>query len=69
MNIADWLYLVGSGRSGFRLTDDYDCHVYLLDGGGGAYALIDAGSGRDVAASPTRSRWMGWTRGRWGKLC
>jgi glyoxylase-like metal-dependent hydrolase (beta-lactamase superfamily II) len=45
MRIAEWLYLVGSGRSGFRLTDDFDSHVYLLDGGS-EYALIDAGCGR-----------------------
>src|SRR5688572_20681828 len=28
------------------MTDDYDCHVYLIDGGD-EYALIDAGGGRD----------------------
>ena len=47
MRITDWLYLVGSGQVGFRLTDDYDCHVYLLDGGD-EYALIDAGGGRSA---------------------
>jgi hydroxyacylglutathione hydrolase len=47
MNLAEGLYLVGSGD--FGLTDDYDCHVYLLDGGTDA-ALIDAGGGRDVDA-------------------
>jgi glyoxylase-like metal-dependent hydrolase (beta-lactamase superfamily II) len=30
------------------MTDDFDCHVYLLDGGD-ACALIDAGGGRDTA--------------------
>jgi glyoxylase-like metal-dependent hydrolase (beta-lactamase superfamily II) len=45
MKLADRLYLVGSGD--FGLSDDYDCHVYLLDGGSQA-ALIDAGGGRDV---------------------
>lgn len=49
MRIAERIYLVGGGRSGFGLTDDYDCHVYLLDGGD-EYALIDAGAGRDVPA-------------------
>jgi|SRR5919204_459980 glyoxylase-like metal-dependent hydrolase (beta-lactamase superfamily II) len=48
MKIADRIHLVGSGQQGFSLTDDYDCHVYLLDGGE-EYALIDAGGGRDVA--------------------
>jgi hydroxyacylglutathione hydrolase len=46
MKIADRIHIVGSGRSGFNLTDAYDCHVYLLDGGG-EYALVDAGGGRD----------------------
>lgn len=45
MRITDWLYIVASGQAGFRMTDDYDCHVYLLDGGD-SYALIDAGGGR-----------------------
>jgi glyoxylase-like metal-dependent hydrolase (beta-lactamase superfamily II) len=44
----DRIHIVGSGRSGFGFTDDYDCHVYLLDGGA-EYALIDAGGGRDLA--------------------
>jgi hydroxyacylglutathione hydrolase len=46
MKIADRIHLVGSGQLGFGLTDDYDCHVYLVDGGT-EYALIDAGGGRD----------------------
>lgn len=49
MKLTDRLYLVGSGGLGFGLTDDYDCHVYLLDGGSEA-ALIDAGGGRDVSS-------------------
>ena len=47
MKIADRIHVVGSGQVGFNLTDDYDCHVYLVDGGG-EYALIDAGGGRDT---------------------
>ena len=47
MRITDRLCLVGSGSFGFGLTDDCDCHVYLLDGGDEA-ALIDAGGGRDI---------------------
>jgi glyoxylase-like metal-dependent hydrolase (beta-lactamase superfamily II) len=47
MKIADRIHLVGSGQNGFNLTDDFDCHVYLLDGGD-EYALIDAGGGRDI---------------------
>jgi hydroxyacylglutathione hydrolase len=49
MKITDQIYLVGSGRLGFDLTDEYDCHVYLLDGGDEC-VLIDAGAGRDVDA-------------------
>jgi hydroxyacylglutathione hydrolase len=49
MKIADRIYLVASGDLGFSLTDAYDCHVYLVDGGSEA-ALIDAGGGRDIAA-------------------
>jgi hydroxyacylglutathione hydrolase len=48
MKIAERIHLVGSGQLGFSLTDDYDCHVYLLDGGDEC-ALIDAGGGRDTA--------------------
>src|SRR5579859_1772090 len=47
MKIADRVHIVGSGQLGFCLTDDFDCHVYLLDGGDEC-ALIDAGGGRDV---------------------
>lgn len=46
MKIADRIHIVGSGQTGFNLTDDYDCHVYLLDGGT-EHVLIDAGGGRD----------------------
>ncbi len=47
MQILKDLYLVGSGRSGFGISDHYDCHIYLLDGGDEA-ALIDSGSGVDL---------------------
>lgn len=47
MRLTDRVYVVGSGSLGFDLTDEYDCNIYLLDGGGEA-ALIDAGAGRDV---------------------
>ena len=49
MKIADRIHLVGSGQLGFGLTDDFDCHVYLVDGGT-EYALIDAGGGRDPSS-------------------
>ena len=49
MQLTNIVHLVGSGQSGFSLTDPLDCHVYLLDGGS-ELALIDTGVGRDVPA-------------------
>lgn len=49
MKLLDGVYLVGSGSLGFGLTDPYDCHVYLLDGGG-ELALIDVGAGMGAEA-------------------
>lgn len=48
MRLTDRVYLVGSGSLGFSISDEYDCHVYLLDGGS-EMALIDAGAGREIA--------------------
>lgn len=42
MKLTENVYLVGSGEIG--LTNNYDCHVYLVDGGSDA-VLIDAGVG------------------------
>lgn len=47
MQLTERVHLVGSGSSGFGLTDRWDGHVYLLDGGEEA-ALVDAGLGRGV---------------------
>ena len=44
MRLSERVYLVGSGTQGFDLTDAYDCHVYLIDGGR-ELALIDVGAG------------------------
>src|SRR5205814_262266 len=44
MQLAERIHLVGSGSFGFDLTDPYDCHVYLVDGGS-ELALIDVGAG------------------------
>src|SRR5438552_13614334 len=49
MRLTERIWLVGSGLNGFGLTNDYDCHVYLVDCGPSA-VLIDAGAGLD----PTR---------------
>jgi len=48
MQLADRIHLVGSGSFGFDLTDPYDCHVYLLDGGP-ELALVDVGAGMGAA--------------------
>ncbi len=47
MQLLNDVYLVGSGRTGIGISDYYDCHIYLVDGGDEA-ALIDAGSGVDI---------------------
>jgi glyoxylase-like metal-dependent hydrolase (beta-lactamase superfamily II) len=49
MKLIDRVYLVGSGAVGFGITDAFDCHVYLLDGGD-ELALIDVGAGMGAEA-------------------
>jgi glyoxylase-like metal-dependent hydrolase (beta-lactamase superfamily II) len=49
MRIAERIHLVGSGSFGFDLTDPFDCHVYLLDGGE-ELALVDVGAGMGAEA-------------------
>ncbi len=49
MKLADRIYLVGSGSMGFDLTDPFDCHVYLVDGGDDL-ALVDVGAGMGTEA-------------------
>jgi glyoxylase-like metal-dependent hydrolase (beta-lactamase superfamily II) len=48
MQLAERIHLVGSGSFGFDLTDPYDCHIYLVDGGS-ELALIDVGAGMGAA--------------------
>lgn len=47
MRLTAEIYLIGSGRLGFDLTDPLDCHVYAIDGGD-EIAIIDAGLGRQT---------------------
>ena len=47
MRLTREVELVGSGRTGFRMTELHDSHVYLLDGGD-ELALIDCGAGIGV---------------------
>lgn len=49
MRLTEQIHLVGSGSSGFDLTDRWDAHAYLIDGGAEA-ALVDVGCGRGVDA-------------------
>jgi hydroxyacylglutathione hydrolase len=58
MRLTDHVYLVGGGSLGFGLSDDYDCNVYLLDGGE-EMALIDAGAGMGMEAIVERIRFDG----------
>lgn len=44
MRLTERVYLVGGGSLGFGISEDRDCHVYLIDGGS-EMALIDAGAG------------------------
>lgn len=47
MHIEPNLYLIGSGRMGFDLTDPFDCNIFLLDSGDG-YVIFDSGAGMDI---------------------
>jgi glyoxylase-like metal-dependent hydrolase (beta-lactamase superfamily II) len=51
MRLHPRIYLVGSGELG--LSDSWDCHVYVVDGGG-ELALIDAGGGRPTSYAMIR---------------
>lgn len=63
MKLAEHIYLVGSGSLGFDLTDPYDCHVYLLDGGD-ELALVDVGAGMGAEAIVGNVRREGFDPGR-----
>ncbi|MHA2313510.1 MAG: MBL fold metallo-hydrolase, partial [Candidatus Thorarchaeota archaeon] len=47
MKLTEEVYIVGSGGNGLGISKEYDCHVYLINGGE-ELALIDAGVGMDV---------------------
>lgn len=55
MKLTPDVALVGGGRFGFDLTAPLDCNVYLLDGGDGELALIDAGTGAGAPPGPGSS--------------
>ncbi len=47
MQIDPDVYLIGSGRFGFDMTDLYDCNIFLFDAGG-SYVIFDIGAGLGV---------------------
>ncbi len=49
MRLTDRICLVGSGGLGVNLTDPFDCHIYLIDGGD-ELAIVDVGSGFGIDA-------------------
>ncbi len=51
MRLHPRIYLVGSGELG--LSDSWDCHIYVVDGGS-ELALIDAGGGRPASYAMIR---------------
>jgi glyoxylase-like metal-dependent hydrolase (beta-lactamase superfamily II) len=63
MKISDRVHLVGSGLFGFDMTDAYDCHIFLLDGGD-ELALIDAGAGMGAEAILANVKATGHDPGR-----
>lgn len=48
MKLSDHIFLVGSSTLEIGGSDDYDCQVYLIDGGD-ELALVDAGGRLDVS--------------------
>jgi hydroxyacylglutathione hydrolase len=58
MRLTRHVYLAGSGLFGFSLSNDYDCHVYVIDGGS-EMALVDAGAGLDIEAIVENIRFDG----------
>ncbi|WP_309120305.1 MBL fold metallo-hydrolase [Paenibacillus sp.] len=46
MKLTDAVYVVGGGDLGYRISNPYDCNVFVLVGGGES-CIIDAGSGME----------------------
>lgn len=63
MRLTERVYLVGSGSNGFDLTDPFDCHVYLIDGGN-ELALIDVGAGMGAEGIVENVKQDGFDPGR-----
>ena len=63
MQLVREVHLVASGSGGFDLSDPFDCHVYLVDGGSEA-ALVDAGIGKSADAIVAAAEAAGIARDR-----
>jgi hydroxyacylglutathione hydrolase len=63
VKLTDRIHLVGSGSMGFDLTDPFDCHVYLVDGGD-ELALVDVGAGMGAEAIVDNVRRAGFDPAR-----
>lgn len=50
MRLTPEVYLVGGGNFGFNLSDAFDSHVYIVDGGS-ELAMIDTGTGMGMVGS------------------
>jgi glyoxylase-like metal-dependent hydrolase (beta-lactamase superfamily II) len=67
MKITGEVYAVGSGRHGLGISNEYDCNVFLIDGGD-ELALIDAGCGYDVEPIVANIRSAGFEPTRVSRL-
>lgn len=63
MRLSERVYLVGGGSLGFGISEDLDCHVYLVDGGS-ELALIDGGAGVTIEPIIDNIRFDGLDPGR-----
>jgi glyoxylase-like metal-dependent hydrolase (beta-lactamase superfamily II) len=67
MRITQEVYAVGGGRAGLGISNEYDCNVFLIDGGN-ELVLIDAGCGYDVDPIVNNIRSVGFEPTRVGRL-
>lgn len=67
MRILPHIYLVGSGRNGVCISDDWDSHAWILDGGD-ELAFIDVGCGRGLDAILAEMRADGLDPNRVAKI-
>jgi hydroxyacylglutathione hydrolase len=68
MRLTEDVHLVGGGDYSFNMSHRLDCHVYVVDGGGGELALIDAGFGPGTDRIIELIRADGFDPGQIGKI-